>query len=361
MPRIEKPFHSPILLAMLAALPACILDDPGPEAPESALEPIDIGQVSAELTTPVSGAAAKPAAWAIRPPWGAGVQHRITNGYGSGMHQHVNSPGNANDYYALDFDMSLNEAVYPIADGTVIFAGTATGGWSAYGKIVFIEHLVNGVKYHSMYAHLNQIYVGPGPVSRDTAIGGAGGTGGWPVHLHLAVYKNANFQNTSGGKGPYGGQSMVPEAFSACLKNGSLSCENLAYNNQLRRTSEPPPSCGSPCTECVLSARPDVLAFYQANGWDISCGNRDNIVNNWCGIDPSGCSSVKNGTCASVCNASPYPGCPCTVSDNYCNHGPQTPGCPMTFPGGYCDPNGNAGYEDADWVRGWNEYQTYCN
>jgi hypothetical protein len=356
MLQTREPFYHSItilVLAALAALPACALDDRGGEPA------YEIDEVSAELTTPVSGAVAKPSSWTIRPPWGAGVQHRITNGYGSGMHQHVSSPGNANDHYALDFNMSLNEAVYPIADGAVIFAGTATGGWSAYGKIVFIEHLVNGVKYHSMYAHLNQIYVGVGPISRDTALGGAGGTGGWPVHLHLAVYKNASFQNTAGGKGPYGGQAMVPEAFAACVKNGALSCENLAYNNQLQRTNEA--TCGSACAQCVLTARPDVLAFYEMNGWDTSCGNRDNIVNNWCGIDPSGCSAVKNGTCASVCSTNPYPACSCTVSDNYCNHGPQTPGCPMTFPGGYCDPNGNTGYEDADWVRGYNEYQSYCH
>ena len=33
----------------------------------------------------------------------------------------------------------------------------------------------------------------------------------------------------------------------------------------------------------------------------------------------------------------------------------------MTFPGGYCDPNANGSYDDADWVRGYNEYQAACS
>lgn len=62
-------------------------------------------------------------------------------------------------------------------------------------------------------------------------------------------------------------------------------------------------TCGSACAQCVLAARTDVLPFYQRNGWDTSCGNRDAILANWCSIDPSGCASVKNGTCAASCGA----------------------------------------------------------
>ncbi len=32
----------------------------------------------------------------------------------------------------------------------------------------------------------------------------------------------------------------------------------------------------------------------------------------------------------------------------------------MVQPGGYCDPNGDGSYDDADWVRGWNEYNAAC-
>jgi murein DD-endopeptidase MepM/ murein hydrolase activator NlpD len=59
----------------------------------------------------------------------------------------------------------------------------------------------------------------------------------------------------------------------------------------------------------------------------------------------------------------PGPSCPCPTSpgfDNYCGHPPNTPGCPMTSPGGYCDPNGDGGYADGDWGRGFNEFQAQC-
>ena len=31
----------------------------------------------------------------------------------------------------------------------------------------------------------------------------------------------------------------------------------------------------------IISHRPDILPFYQANGWDISEGNWINIINDW--------------------------------------------------------------------------------
>jgi hypothetical protein len=56
--------------------------------------------------------------------------------------------------------------------------------------------------------------------------------------------------------------------------------------------------CGTAVTQCILDARPDILPFYQSNGWSTACSNRDNIVANWCGIDPASCNNLKNGACA---------------------------------------------------------------
>ncbi|MBN2361590.1 MAG: hypothetical protein JXR83_19210 [Deltaproteobacteria bacterium] len=61
----------------------------------------------------------------------------------------------------------------------------------------------------------------------------------------------------------------------------------------------------SACSVCVLEARPDILPFYQDNGWDIDCANWDAIVDNWCGIDSSGCAAVESGVCATECGALP--------------------------------------------------------
>jgi hypothetical protein len=53
--------------------------------------------------------------------------------------------------------------------------------------------------------------------------------------------------------------------------------------------------------------------------------------------------------------------CACAAGiDNFCHHSPRTLGCGMTFSGGYCDPNGDASYEDADWERGYWEYLAAC-
>lgn len=53
--------------------------------------------------------------------------------------------------------------------------------------------------------------------------------------------------------------------------------------------------------------------------------------------------------------------CECLKNvDNFCLYPPSTPGCGMTFPKGYCDSNSNGSFEDADWVRGYHQYQTQC-
>jgi hypothetical protein len=66
--------------------------------------------------------------------------------------------------------------------------------------------------------------------------------------------------------------------------------------------------CSSdPCASCILSQRVDILSFYRNNGWDISCSNQKNIVDNWCSdaVDPVGCNTVKNGACNNQCSAAP--------------------------------------------------------
>lgn len=51
--------------------------------------------------------------------------------------------------------------------------------------------------------------------------------------------------------------------------------------------------------------------------------------------------------------------CPCPeTTESFCDY-PQD-ACRMTAPGGYCDPNGDGNFADADWARGWNEFQSVC-
>ncbi|PTL81995.1 hypothetical protein DAT35_19470 [Vitiosangium sp. GDMCC 1.1324] len=68
--------------------------------------------------------------------------------------------------------------------------------------------------------------------------------------------------------------------------------------------------CGSALTQCILNANPGILANYQ----NTSCGNRDNIVNDWCSnIDPIGCDNLKLGT--GICTRYNSP-CRCAHGDH---------------------------------------------
>lgn len=189
---------------------------------------------TAALPSSVPGSAEKTEAFDITPPWTPGVTHKITQAYGSGLHDRVNDARANNDYYAVDADLSINEDVFPVAPGRVVYAGAASGPWASYGNIVFIDHQ-NG--YQSIYAHLQGVAVRTGQlVDPGVKIGGAGGTGGWPVHLHFAVYKGASFYNTPLGIGPYGGQAVRPEPISGCSKAGR-SCENLTTGDRLAKAT----------------------------------------------------------------------------------------------------------------------------
>lgn len=84
--------------------------------------------------------------------------------------------------------VSLDTPVYAVADGYV----TAVTWWTYGGNVIMIAH-DNG--YTSIYLHLNYTSVSFGDhVSRGQQIGGAGGSGGYPVHLHMEImYGHAGY------------------------------------------------------------------------------------------------------------------------------------------------------------------------
>jgi serine/threonine-protein kinase len=180
-------------------------------------------------------AIAKPSSFVIVPPWRPGVAHTILQAYATSQHKNKNSDTYSNDYYALDFNLELEEPVYPIADGTVIYAGPATGAWAGYGNIVFLDHAVGAVIYQSLYAHLSSVDVDAGPVSTSTMLGRAGNSGAPQVELHLAIYRGASLADEANGKGPYGGVAVIPEPFASCTKKGG-ACESLATGDVLLKT-----------------------------------------------------------------------------------------------------------------------------
>jgi murein DD-endopeptidase MepM/ murein hydrolase activator NlpD len=176
----------------------------------------------------------KPAEFPARLPWAAGVPHFIgwtygvcnPSDYSQGDHCNFISSNGPHDYYALDFDLhSTGDDVYPIAGGTVLYAGPASGGWAKYGNIVYLQHNINGTLYESLYAHLDTFsvattgdFTGSQQVDVNTPLGKAGKTGcsSCGIHLHFALYKGSHFKYPGDrcecGVGPYDGMAVVPEA-----------------------------------------------------------------------------------------------------------------------------------------------------
>jgi hypothetical protein len=71
----------------------------------------------------------------------------------------------------------------------------------------------------------------------------------------------------------------------------------LAFVIQQNQAPIESEAAGTPLTECILGLRPDVIPFYQQNGWDIT--QRDAIVSNWSGIAPDEYAAAA-ATCSGV-------------------------------------------------------------
>ena len=137
----------------------------------------------------------------LRFPWPAGHEHRIYGGwtYGCqggppffGTHDKMTADTSTSynaDYYAIDFQFGPIDGspldVAATAPGTVVYRDDAN---DLYGNKVVIDH---GGGYYSVYAHFqNGTTWGPGivvgsSVTWGQVVGYAGGTGGYPVHLHF--------------------------------------------------------------------------------------------------------------------------------------------------------------------------------
>jgi murein DD-endopeptidase MepM/ murein hydrolase activator NlpD len=243
-----RKFLAGCVLLSILALCSCHLDtsENGQTVEEEGMtEPAELGPHG---TDPGGNAAVKLPAenlalpiHTFAPPWKKGP-FKILRGYGTDPVNYQTHFGM--DYYALDFDMTTGTSVYPTAPGKVMFAGTASGGWSCLGKIVFIDHQ-NG--YQSLYAHLatTSVTTGQNNLSRTTKIGTSGSSTGAgcdpiPQHLHFAVYTGAVM--SAGNQGPRcnGATSdqcaVKPEPMYACLKGTSGGyCENLLNNDEVYR------------------------------------------------------------------------------------------------------------------------------
>ena len=91
----------------------------------------------------------------------------------------------------LDFLPGAGAPIGAIAAGVVTLVGQDSGGYAAYGTRVVIEHVINGQKVESLYAHM--IAGSPTVAVGDTVtvgqtLGSVGNTGASTgAHLHLGI------------------------------------------------------------------------------------------------------------------------------------------------------------------------------
>ena len=89
-------------------------------------------------------------------------------------------------HQGIDLASTGKVPIYASADGAVIRAGTL----GTYGKVVMIQHSINGKRYDTNYAHLDSVSVKVGQkVKAGQQIGIMGNTGrSFGVHLHFEIH-----------------------------------------------------------------------------------------------------------------------------------------------------------------------------
>lgn len=99
--------------------------------------------------------------------------------------------GCSTDHKGLDMTPGVGSPISVIADGVVLETDESDSGFGVYAKV---EHLVNGRKYVSLYAHMqfSSLQVAPGQVVRvGDRIGSVGNTGqSTGPHLHLEIWRD---------------------------------------------------------------------------------------------------------------------------------------------------------------------------
>ncbi len=94
-------------------------------------------------------------------------------------------------HWGIDIAGSVGEGVYASDAGVVVYAGNNSYG---YGNMIMIDH---GTGFQTLYAHLNEIYVGCGQsVGQGDSIGAIGSTGkSSGAHLHFEIRTTTYFVN----------------------------------------------------------------------------------------------------------------------------------------------------------------------
>ena len=104
-----------------------------------------------------------------------------------GENPHIYAPYHQPGHEGLDFAAAVGDNVYACADGIVYEIRPEDG--NAYGLHVRVRHRVDGLEYHTVYAHLSKALISNGQqVRAGERIALSGSTGHSPKpHLHLTL------------------------------------------------------------------------------------------------------------------------------------------------------------------------------
>lgn len=120
---------------------------------------------------------------------------RLTSKYGMRLHP-VLKVNRLHAGVDLVSTKMRNPVIFASADGTVRLVKNT--GNSGYGKYVIITHSIKGVKYETVYAHLDSYSVKVGQkIKQGEKLGIMGNTGiGTGSHLHFEIHKGTyNYAN----------------------------------------------------------------------------------------------------------------------------------------------------------------------
>ena len=134
----------------------------------------------------------------------------ISQGWGNTEYAIVDNAYGGKIHNGVDVAVGANTGIRSIGAGEVYATGTAetSGGW---GNWIVINHKND---YYSLYAHMisPSILVKGDPVEVGDVVGGVGGSGGWPVHLHFSLYAKPPTDGKTGTP-EYPGSSIDPLDF----------------------------------------------------------------------------------------------------------------------------------------------------
>ncbi|HHX99512.1 TPA: peptidoglycan DD-metalloendopeptidase family protein [Candidatus Dojkabacteria bacterium] len=166
---LESPFTLPVGTELF--IPSGSV--PTPPKPVVASAPISLKQSSiAYKSVPVDPNVGKFLGWPVGGP------SKISRGF---------YPG----HYGIDiYPTGGQPNVVASASGTVISAGWGSGRYAGFGYYVHVDH---GNGYTTLYAHMQQLYVGTGAtVGKGQALGKIGQTGyAFGVHVHFELRRGA--------------------------------------------------------------------------------------------------------------------------------------------------------------------------